>query len=92
MDNYDLTAGVCLSILGYVSKTHRQEGKIMTDISTAVWLTEPTTTPEGQIVWGEHKTQVLYGQDLPCMFRWVHADTDRNLRGVAAGWVPCDQC
>ena len=63
-----------------------------TDISTTVRLTEPTTTSEGQIVWGEHKTQVLYGQDLPCMFRWVHADTDHNLRGIAAGWVPCDQC
>ena len=64
-------------------------------VTTTVWLTESTTTPEGKKVWGAHQTQVRYGQKLPCMFRWVHEDTDHKLPRVMVGltdWVPCDQC
>lgn len=92
MDNYDLTAVVCLSILGYVSKTHRQEGKTM---GNDLVITTRTTTAfpftKGKVIWGEHKAQVLYGQDLPCMFRWTVATEDGESL-INYAWCPCPEC
>lgn len=57
------------------------------DLVVETWVTPSRQTQDGQVVSWEHKKQVLYGQELPCMLRWILVDT-----GEEGPWLPCPEC
>ena len=59
------------------------------NVSTTWWCSTTKTTEDGHKFYFAHKTQVLYGQDLPCMSRivWIDASTAEESQ-----WAPCLEC
>ena len=58
------------------------------DLRVTVRQSPTKTTEDGHTFYFEHKAQVLYGQDLPCMLRIVFDVST----GEASQWAPCPEC